>query len=509
LKNKIVCYCDKAEEIINKNIYGHFIEHIGKCVYGGIWVGEDSPIPNINGFRKDIVEALKQIKIPVLRWPGGCFGDTYHWRDGIGPPKERPKRINAMWGNVKECNHFGTHEFLNLCELLGCESYICGNVGSGTVLEMQEWVEYINSDFESNVVNLRKRNGRDKPWFVKYFGIGNESWGCGGEMRAEYYSDLYKHYQNFIYNYDNKKINKIACGPEDASIEGTPECFCNKSYNRNHWTEVLMREASSFMDGLSIHYYTMPGDNWERKGSATNFNEKEWFVTLKKTLHMEKFIEEVSSIMDEYDPNKEVSLIVDEWGTWYDTEEGTDPTFYMLQQNTMRDAIVAGINLNIFNNHCSRVKMANIAMMINMLQSLILTKEDKMILTPTYYVFDMFKVHQDSKAIPLEIEYVDYSYHGEKIPQISVSASRDRKDTVNVSICNLNSGNDANIECELHGIKYSKISGRILTAPYINSYNTFDSPYEVKSDNFNEVNIQGKGFNTTLPPRSVVILKIE
>lgn len=508
MKNVIIGYCDEAKEIINKNIYGHFIEHIGKCIYEGIWVGKNSPIPNTDGIRNDVIEALKLINIPVLRWPGGCFADTYHWRDGIGPLEERPKRVNAMWGELVESNHFGTHEFLNLCEMLGCESYISGNVGSGTVNEIREWVEYVNSECESDIVNLRKRNGRDKPWFVKYFGIGNENWGCGGQMRVEYYADLYKRYQNFIYNYGGKKINKIACGPFDASIEGTPKCFCSNSYNRDNWVETLMLDACSFIDGLSIHYYTMPGSNWVKKGSAVDFSEEEWFVTLKKTMHMEKFIKEVSGIMDKYDSNKEVSLIVDEWGTWYDIEKDTEPSFYMLQQNTIRDALVSGINLNIFNNNCNRVRMANISMMVNMLQSLILTKEDKMILTPTYYVFDMYKVHQDSKVIPLKLKYSEYEYKGEKIPQVSVSASIDHKGTINISICNLHDHAEADIDCVLYGMKGTKISGKILTGSFMNSHNTFEKPDEVKLVDFDKVNMKENGFLATLPPMSVVVLTV-
>ena len=318
----------------------------------------------------------------MLRWPGGCFADEYHWRDGIGPYEDRPKTINTHWGGVVEDNSFGTHEFFHLCELLGADPYICGNVGSGTIQEMREWIEYITFDGPSSLAELRKANGREKPWKLPYFGVGNESWGCGGNMRPEYYADLYRRYSTYVRNFSDNRIYKIACGASDFDFR---------------WTEVLMREAGRFMDGLSLHYYTVPGD-WSNKGSATEFDEREWFVTMKKTLVMDDLITRHSSIMDYYDPEKRVGLIVDEWGTWYDVEPGTNPGF-LYQQNTLRDALVAGINLNIFNNHCDRVHMANLAQTVNVLQAMILTEGERMVLTPTYHVFYMYKVHQKQPTV--------------------------------------------------------------------------------------------------------------
>lgn len=488
----MVINADLKKGTINKNIYGHFSEHLGRCIYEGIWVGEDSPIPNTKGIRNDVLEALKRINIPVLRWPGGCFADEYHWKDGIGPREGRKRMINTHWGGVIENNHFGTHEFLELCSMLGCEPYICGNVGSGTVQEMQEWIEYITFDGESPMSKYRAQNGREKPWSLKYFGVGNENWGCGGNMRPEYYADEYRRYQTYVRNFGGNKVYKIACGPNDGNYR---------------WTEVLMREAGRFMDGLSLHYYTIPGDSWQNKGSATVFSENDWFETLKKTLFMDELVSRHSAIMDQYDPQKRVGLIVDEWGTWYDVEPGTNPGF-LYQQNTLRDALVAGINLNIFNNHCDRVQMANIAQTVNVLQSVILTEGEKMVLTPTYHVFEMYKVHQNAELLTLSMECGDYKDGSEAIAQLNVSASRNCEGKIHVTVCNLDPNKEEELNCELRGASISAISGRTLTAPSMAAYNSFEKPCEVIPMDFEEVYINEKGFSAMLPSMSVTVLTI-
>jgi alpha-N-arabinofuranosidase len=476
---------------INKNIYGHFSEHLGRCIYEGIWVGKDSPIPNTDGIRNDVVNALREMKIPVLRWPGGCFADEYHWMDGIGPYEQRPKMINTHWGGVVENNHFGTHEFFRLCELIGAEPYICGNVGSGTVREMQQWIEYMTFDGESPMSNLRKANGREEPWKLTYFGVGNENWGCGGNMRPEYYADEYRRYATYIRNFGGNKVYKIACGPNSGDY---------------HWTEVMMREVGTRMQGLSLHYYTVPGD-WNNKGSSTEFNEMEWFTTMKKTLYMEELVTRHSTIMDRYDPDKKVGLIVDEWGTWYNVEPGTNPGF-LYQQNTLRDALVAGVNLNIFNNHCDRVKMANIAQTVNVLQAVILTEGEKMLLTPTYHVFNMYKVHQDAELLPVSLECGEYRFGGEAIPQVSASASLDGDGKIHISLCNLSHEDGADIDCLLRGSTASAVSGTILTAPVMNSHNTFEDPENVKPEAFGGASLKDGNLRVSMPPMSVVVLTI-
>ncbi|HRX93701.1 MAG TPA: alpha-L-arabinofuranosidase C-terminal domain-containing protein, partial [Chitinophagaceae bacterium] len=341
-QNKIFLYPEKAKDIINKNIYGHFAEHLGHCIYGGFYVGEgNNKIPNKDGIRLDVVEALKKLKVPVLRWPGGCFADTYHWKDGVGPKADRPSMLNVWWGNVKEDNSFGTNEFLNMCEMLGAEPYLSGNVGSGTPQELADWVKYTtHPNGSSPMTDLREKNGRTDPWHVKYWGLGNEAWGCGGNMKVEYYANVYRQYATFMTNWNNSdKLYRIASGASDDDY---------------HWTEVLMKELPQNMfDALGLHHYSVI--NWGKKGSSTDFSEEEYFTTMQRALFMEELVSKHSAIMDKYDPQKRKALAVDEWGGWYDVVQGTNGAF-LFQQNTMRDAMIAGCTLNIFNNHCDRVK---------------------------------------------------------------------------------------------------------------------------------------------------------
>lgn len=490
--NRVIINADVEQGTINKNIYGHFAEHLGRGIYEGIWVGEDSSIPNTKGIRNDIVEALKKVNIPVLRWPGGCFADEYHWKDGIGPKENRKRMVNTHWGGVVENNHFGTHEFMQLCDLLGAEPYICGNVGSGTVQEMSEWVEYLTFDGESPMTDWRSENGRDEPWKVKYFGVGNENWGCGGNMRPEYYADLYRRFQTYVRDYGDNKIYKIAGGPNVDD------------YN---WTEVLMREAGQFMHGLSLHYYTVPGDFWLGKGSATDFTDDEWSITMLKALHIEELITKHVAIMDQYDPEKKVGLIIDEWGTWFDVEPGTNPGF-LYQQNTIRDALVAGVSLNIFNNHCERVQMANIAQTINVLQAMVLTDQEKMILTPTYHVFEMYKEHQDAQKISLDLDVSSLKSGEVEFPQVNASASKAKDGKVHITFCNMDKENSTTLDLQLRGFPFSEITGRLLTAETMNSHNTFEDPEKVKPVDFTGFEVSENALKVELPPMSVVALSV-
>lgn len=488
--NKLVVNIDQGKERINRNIYGHFSEHLGRCIYGGYWVGENSPIPNTRGIRNDVVEALRPIKVPVIRWPGGCFADTYHWKDGIGPREERPSIVNVHWGGVTENNHFGTHEFMDLCKQLGCEPYICGNVGSGTVQEMAEWVEYITFDGKSPMADLRRRNGREKPWKLKYFGVGNENWGCGGNMRPEFYADLYRRYATYVRNYSGNRIFKIACG----------------SYGENYdWTEVLMGRVGRRMAGLAPHYYCGSG---KKSRSATEFTEIDWFWQLKTALRIDELLTKHKEIMNKHDPKKRIAIIFDEWGTWHEVEPGTNPGF-LYQQNTLRDALVAGLTLNIFNNHCDRVRMANIAQTVNVLQAMILTKGKKMILTPTYHVFEMYKVHQDATLLPTNLQCRDYEFEGEEIPTLNVSASRDKFGKIHISACNLDPRNCAELVCELRGGDATEVRGRVLTARTMNAHNTFDNPEAMKPAAFDDFELEDNVLRVTLPSKSVVVLEIE
>lgn len=495
MRGNVVIQTDLSTGRINRNIYGHFAEHLGRCIYEGLWVGEDSSIPNTKGIRKDVLEALQKLNIPVLRWPGGCFADEYHWKDGVGPRESRRRMVNTHWGGVVESNHFGTHEFLFLCELLNCEPYICGNVGSGTVLEMQEWIEYMTFDGDTPMANWRKQNGREEPWRLTYFGVGNENWGCGGNMRPEYYADLYRRYQTYVRNFGDNRIYKIACGSNGSDYR---------------WTEVLMREAGRFTDGLSLHHYSIGGPNWNEKGSATDFTEGEWFLVLKNALHMDELIRRHSAIMDQYDPDQRVGLIVDEWGTWYDVEPGTNPGF-LYQQNTLRDALVAAVTFDIFHRYCNRVQMANIAQMVNVLQAMVLTEGAKILCTPTYHVFEMFKVHQNGEALAVNLQTPEYECGEEKIQQFSTSASKDDSGRIHLSLSNLHPQQAGDLSIALRGWKGVKpqVSGRILTSSEMNAHNTFASPENVRPRPFDDVQLSDEGLLVQLPPKSVVVLTLQ
>ena len=484
---------DRGNQIIPKEIYGQFAEHLGTCIYGGLWVGEDSPIPNIQGYRTDVFNALKELRVPVLRWPGGCFADEYHWMDGIGPREQRPKMVNNNWGSTIEDNSFGTHEFLNLCEMLGCEPYVSGNVGSGTVEELAKWVEYMTSEGDSPMARLRRQNGRDKAWKVKYLGVGNESWGCGGSMRPEYYADLYRRYSTYCRNYDGNRLFKIASGASD--------------YDYN-WTDVLMNRVGGRMQGLSLHYYTVAG--WSgSKGSATQFTDEDYYWALGKCREVEDVIRRHCAIMDKYDPKKQIALMLDEWGTWWDEEPGTIAG-HLYQQNSLRDAFVASLSLDIFHKYTDRLKMANIAQVVNVLQSMILTKDDRMVLTPTYYVFKMYRVHQDATYLPLELACTTVGVRdGRRLPLLSATASRDKDGRVHISLSNVDLNEAQEVTVHLSGISARKAVGEILTSSAVTDYNSFEEPDRVRPVPFIDAKIEKGVLRLTLPPKSIVTLELQ
>jgi alpha-N-arabinofuranosidase len=401
--------------------------------------------------------------------------------------------INTHWGGVVENNAFGTHEFLDFCDLIGAEPYITGNLGSGTVQEMQEWVEYMTSDADSPMANLRRKNGRNEPWKIKYFAIGNENWGCGGDMRPEYYADEFRRYNTFLRNFSGNRLVRIACGPSSDDYA---------------WTDTVMKIAGKRADGLSLHYYTVKDDNWKQKGSATQFGEAEWFAMLSQTLKMEELVTRHSAIMDRYDPEKKVGLMVDEWGAWYDVEPGTNPGF-LFQQNSLRDALLAGMNLNIFQQHADRVQMSNIAQMVNVLQSMILTDGPKMVLTPTYHVFAMYNVHQGARLLPTDLAAPEYRFGDRRMPAISASASRDAEGRVHISICNADPHSPIAVGCQLVGIAPSRVTATVLTAGSINDHNTFESPGEVSPASFKDFSQDGNRLVLRLPAKSVTVLEID
>ena len=487
-------------EKISKDIYGHFSEHLGRCIYGGIYVGEDSAIPNLRGIRKDIVDALKHIKAPNIRWPGGCFADEYHWRDGIGPRESRKKMINTHWGGVVEDNSFGTHEFMDFCHQVGCEPYINGNLGSGSVQEMQEWVEYMTSGEVSPMTQLRKQNGKEEPWKLSFFGVGNENWGCGGNMRADHYADEYRRYQTYVRNYSGNKIYKIACGA-GTSRE-------NPAYD---WTQTLMERAGNMMDGLSLHYYTITTGVWADKGSATEFDESLYYQTMYQASFMETLLSVHGAIMDRYDPKGRVGLIVDEWGTWHNVEPGTNPGF-LYQQNTMRDAMVAAMNLNLFNKYSRRVRMANLAQTVNVLQSLILTDGDDMVLTPTYHVFDLFKVHQESRLVKSLAGSETIQSAMGPFERVSESASIDDSGRLHVTVANFHASQSLPVNLRLDGKAYRLAEARMLAGD-IRQKNTFEDKNAVQPIPMKSVTVQADVLGTEaafhLPACSVAALTFE
>ena len=497
MKRLVINTIEKKSKI-SKDIYGHFSEHLGRCIYEGLYVGENSDIPNVKGMRKDVVEALKHIKIPVLRWPGGCFADEYHWKDGIGPKETRKKMINTHWGGVTEDNSFGTHEFMELCDQLGCDTYINMNVGSGSVQEMSEWVEYLTFNGLSPMAKMREENGRKEPWDVKYVGVGNENWGCGGNMRPEHYANEYRRYSTYCRNYTDKKLYKIMCGPNVDD------------YN---WTETTMKTIgkrgtypADLINGISLHYYTVPGV-WEHKGSATDFSRDEYYTTIRKAYYIDELIRRHGDILNQYDPEKEIGLIVDEWGAWYDVEPGTNPGF-LYQQNTMRDAIIAGVSLNVFNQHSDRVKMANIAQLVNVLQSVILTDGENMILTPTYHVFDLYKDHQDATLLASYIENETIGTEADKIPMLSQSVSVSEDGTINVTLVNTSDDKAEEVKVITVEKNAGEVSGKILTGE-MHDHNTFTDKEKVKLADYTDFKVESDGVVMQVPAMSVINLKIK
>lgn len=492
-ETKVTLDLNNLGETIHRNIYGQFTEHLGRGIYEGIWVGPDSTIPNTRGFRNDVIAALKDINVPLLRWPGGCFADEYHWRNGIGPREQRPKTVNTNWGGVTDDNAFGTHEFFELAEMLDAEVYINGNLGTGTPREMAEWLEYMTSDSGSTIANLRRKNGREKPWKVDYFAIGNESWGCGGTMTPEYYANLYRHYVTFLKT------------PKDNQ----PVMIASGGYNElTNWTEGLLENIpktwSIRMQAIGHHYYTIATGDWANKGKAIGFPKEEWLSALVNTIKIEDYIQKNIEILDKHDPENTIGFYVDEWGTWYEVEEGDNPGF-LFQQNTIRDAIIASLNLNIFHKYSHRVQMTNIAQMVNVLQAMILTDKEKMLLTPTYYIFKMYKEFQDATFIPLEMENNPmYGFNGMAMPQLSASAAKTAKGKVILALTNAHHSHE--IQVTLEG-QWRKASGELLSAKSIDSHNTFNNKLNVQPKPF-QAKRSGKSMKITVPAKSVIVVKL-
>ncbi|MBS1524856.1 MAG: alpha-N-arabinofuranosidase [Bacteroidetes bacterium] len=459
---------DSSGVTISKYIYGQFAEHLGRGIYDGFY--RDGHI------RTDIVNALREIKVPDLRWPGGCFADQYHWRDGIGPKEERPKTVNTTWGMVTEDNSFGTNEFMELCKEIGCEPYIAGNVGTGSPQEMKDWITYLNYDHH---------------YHVSLWGVGNESWGCGGNMTPEYYANLYNHFAAFLPDYPGSHLKKVISGANGDDY---------------HWTEVMMKQVGPDNAwGLSLHYYTFPTGKWKPRGSATHFSEQEYVHTLVEAENIDTIIAHHERIMDRYDPQKKLALMIDEWGVWTDVEPGT-PGYAMYQQNSLRDALAAATTLNIFNNRADRVRGANLAQAVNVIQSLILTKGDKMIRTPTYWVFDLYKDHQDAKLLPVQVQSPLYNYGKDTVKAVNLSASI-KDGLTHVTLVNLDAHQSIRVNAQIKA--QGQLSGQILTSKHFTDINTFGHPETVKIVRFTDAKLNNNELTANLPPISVVELTIK
>lgn len=492
LDASLTIHADRPGALIDRHIYGQFAEHLGHGIYGGVWVGEGSAIPNVRGFRTDVIDALKQLKVPVVRWPGGCFADEYHWRDGIGPRNQRPVTVNTNWGGVSESNQFGTHEFMDFVQLIGADAYINGNLGTGSPREMAEWLQYLTSDQDTSITAERVRNGHPKPWKVAYFAVGNESWGCGGNMSPDYYVDQLRQYGSFLKAPHGARPQIIASGGHDTDTS---------------WSETIATKAAEGVDAVSFHYYTIPGINWQHKGAAVGFAESEWISTMAHTLRMDDFLDQNVAALERHDPDNKIGLAVDEWGTWYDSEPGREPGF-LYQQNTLRDALVAAINFNIFHRHAERVHLANIAQMVNVLDAMILTDGPKMVLTPTYHVFSLYRPFQDATFLPIELQAPNYRLDVLSVPALSASAARAANGTIVVALVNLDPHRALNLVAKLAGSTPRAVSGSILSAAAMDARNTFDAPHAVEPRAFNQARLHDGKLSVSLPAKSVVVLTL-
>ena len=482
----------KPGAVINKNIYGQFVEHLGTGVYGGLWVGPESKIPSIKGWRKDVVNALKDLHVPVVRWPGGCFADEYNWRDGIGPRAKRPVMVNTNWGGVVDNNAVGTHEFFDLVELIGADAYVNGNVATGSPRETAQWIEYMTGEGKSTLSRLRARNGRAKPFKVAFFGIGNENWGCGGNMTASYFTNLYNHHATFAHASGENGPKLIAGGGLDGDVA---------------WTDHLSRNIRAPASAISLHYYTVPGRGGSSKGAATGFGEDHWISALQDALHMDELLDKNVAKLEQNDPQKRFTFAVDEWGTWYEPTPGTPPRF-LQQQNTLRDALVAALHFHIFHAHADRVSMANIAQMVNVLQAMILTDGDKMALTPTYHAFRMHVPFQDAVALPVTLDkHPQYSFGSVGIPALSASAARAKDGKLYLSLVNTNPKEAVTISVALAGAAAKSATGSVLTAGAMDAHNSFAAPKAVMPTPLQARAEHGK-LSITLPAKSVAVVAV-
>jgi len=489
-QTKVTVDTDAPIGTIAPEVYGQFLEHLGLQPYDGIWVGPDSDIPNTDGIRNDVFGALKALDVPVIRWPGGCYADLYHWQDGIGPQEDRPLRTNMVWGGTPEPNSFGTHEFFNFAERLGAKTYLNLNLGTGTVKEAADWLEYLTATKGDRAAE-RRANGREAPWKVDYIAVGNETWGCGGHQTAETYADQYAMFASFAKT-EGDQPARIISGAHDGNIEYAD-------------TVLSHPYISGIAEGISLHFYTLPTGDWGKKGDAIGFPEAEWMSTIARTIRMDGLIEAQAAMFATHeDLPEDFGLYVDEWGMWVDPAAEDTPS--LNQQNTIRDAVVAGLNLNIFHKHAGVVKMTNIAQMVNVLQAMILTDGPDMVLTPTYHVFEMYRPFQGAEALPVTLDSPLYQLGEDSVPALSVSAARTADGQIVLGLVNADPASAHEVDLSAFGAKHA--TGRVLTGASMDAHNTFDAPDTVKPEAF-RADAGRKGLVLTLPARSVMVLELK
>lgn len=496
---------------IDRNIFGQFAENLGTGIYGGVWVGEESPIPNVRGIRSDVVEALRALKVPSVRWPGGCFADEYHWRDGIGPRDKRAVTVNGSWGNALEKNDFGTDEFFDFLQQIGSEAYISVNMGSGSVKEAAEWMAYMTADAGTTAGAERAANGHREPYRVKFLGIGNESWSCGGAYRADYYVDEMKRYARFARNLNiQQQGTDNPAGGSVAGADPMQRIAVGPGGLDTAYTESVMRawkehDWSWSIEGLSMHHYTWI--SWPPSFSSVDFGEREYAMLIQDTLKMEDMIRVHAAVMDKYDPDKKIPLVIDEWGVWLAKLPGSRDGF-LHQQNSIRDAIIAAINLNMFTRHADRVRMTAIAQMVNVLQAMILTDGPKMVLTPTYHLFKMYVPFQDATRLPIRFDAGTYRFGDVSVPRIDAIAARDTDGKLWIALTNVDPTKPAQIDAEVAGIRARLASGTVLTADRVDAVNSYEKPDMVVPRPI-AAKVSNGRIQMTLPPKSITVLSVQ
>jgi alpha-N-arabinofuranosidase len=471
---------------INPAIYGHFTEHIGGVIYDGIWVGRDSKIANTNGIRQQLIDHMQRLGSTVIRWPGGCFADKYHWRDGIGDPANRPRRF-GRWQEDTESNEFGTHEFIDFCRQIGSAPYFAGNVGTGTAEEFQQWIEYCNGPAgRTTLSDERVANGAKDPFGVRYWGVGNESWGCGGKFTPEDYCTEYRKFTEWLPSY-GVPLTLIAAGPNGNDVDWTRRFF-------KKWVDY----ARAPLNGWAAHYYC------GTTGHALEFSLDQWYQMLQKANFMGRLIEDQWAAMAEFDPEHHVKLIIDEWGCWHPAGTEINPHHLFEQMGCLRDALVAAITLDTFNRHADKIDMANIAQLINNLHSLFLADGDQFVATPTFHVYEMYRPHQGAKAVRLAVEAHEIPFQAggeQKIFQVAGSASVHDK-SLTLTLVHSHATETAELAIRVKDGHISEGRQTQLTHEHLNAHNTFAAP-NVVAPSTSDVMARSGELVVTLPPASV------